>query len=197
MTNFPEYLYEKVKLTIDSWDEPDIYAISFFVYSNEAFTYKQYQNISQFDVSYNTEQDCEGAPQLSEQRWNYAFWRQDVTMIINPDDEEDEGVKQLFKWYDENGIVNIGFEDDDSMYDNDGRYIGKGPIGYYELLTIVSNVARRLQQEGFISNKFGRSIPIIVHDLEYPWYVEEATKNANPNNQADVFLESLSKDFPE
>lgn len=74
--------------------------------------------------------------------------------------------------------------------------IGKGPVGYYELLCAVSNVAKKLQTDGSIATQFG-NIPVIVHDLEYPWYIAEATKNANPNGEADVFLKALKEEFPE
>ena len=192
MISLENYLYEKVKPIIENWNEKDIYAISFFVYSNEAFSYLGYKNVSEFAISYNTEKDCNNSSPLSEKRWNYAFWRQNTTHIINPNTEEDEGVKILFQWYAQNGIENIGFESHNKIdnYDADFNYIGKGPVGYIELLNVISNVARRLQSESFISGKFG-NIPIIVHGLEYPWYVEKATENANPNGEADIFLKAL------
>ena len=193
MINLKAFLHEKVKSIIEDWSESDIYAISFFVYSNSAFSYKQYKNVCEFAISYNTEKDCGGASDFSEERWNYAFWRQNATHIINPHAENDEGIETLFQWYEENGVENIGFEDD-NIYDANMLYIGKGPAGYYELLTAVSDVARQMQTEGLISKKFG-SIPIIVHDLEYSWYVEEATAHANPNGEAGIFLEALRKGF--
>lgn len=193
MINLENYLYERIKPVIDKWDEAGVYAISFFVYSNEAFTYKAYGNISEFAVSYNTEKDCGCAPELSEQRWNYAFWRQNTTHIINPHEENDEGLEVLFQWYKENGIENIGFESYDE-YDANGYYTGKGPVGYFELLTAVSNTARRMQSEGFIAAKFG-NVPIIVHELEYCWYVEKATEHANPNGEANIFLNALRMGF--
>ena len=49
------------------------------------------------------------------------------------------------------------------------------------------------KQSGFIKEKFGKPIPIIIHDLEYPWYMIEATKNANPHNEADVFFEAMKE----
>ena len=103
-------------------------------------------------------------------------------------------MKILFQWYKDNGIENIGFEDSENMYDENYLYIGKGPIGYYELLTVVSDVGRQMQTEGLINKKFG-SIPIIVHSLEHCWYVEEATAFANPNGEADVFLEAARRGF--
>ena len=194
MIDLKAYLYEKVKPIIEQWDESGIYAISFFVYSNGAYTYQHYKNISEFAISYNTENDCGRASTYSEVRWNYAFWRQNTTHIIDPQTEKDEGLEVLFKWYKENGIENIGFENYQDAYDKNMAYIGKGPGGYYELLKVVSDVARQLQTEGLISEKFG-NIPIIVHALEYCWYVEEATAHANPNGEADVFLEALKRGF--
>ncbi|MGN0808722.1 MAG: hypothetical protein ACI4NQ_02010 [Christensenellales bacterium] len=96
----------------------------------------------------------------------------------------------LFDWYEEQGIVNIG-EEDENCYDEDCNYIGKGPVGHYELLQLVSEVAKRLQQEGFLEDKFGKKLPIIIHGLEYAWYDIEATKIANINGEVDTFLEAM------
>ena len=191
MTNLSEKLYLKIKSIMDTWCEDGIYAISFFVYSNEEYEYKGFSNVSSFAISYNTEDDCEGADQYSEERWNYAFWCQDETPIIDPD-EPNELTDLLFDWYKEHNILNIGEEDED-CYDEDYNYIGKGPVGHYELLTLVSEVAKRLQQEGFIENKFGKKLPIIIHGLEYAWYDIEATQNANINGEADVFLKAMKE----
>jgi len=189
MVDIENYLYEKILPIIKTWDEKNIYAISFFVHSNEAFTYKNYSNVFEFAISYNTEEDCNSVSSLSEERWNFAFWRQDMCYIITPNDEDD-GIKKLFEWYKEKGIENIGLKNSNADYDEKYQYIGKGPIGYWELLNSVSNVARRLQQEGIILKQFGK-IPIIVHDLEYSWYVAKLTDNANPNNEATTFLKYL------
>jgi len=186
------YLEKKLRGIISAWDEDDIYAISFFVYANEAYEYNGYSNVTNFSVSYNTEKDCSGADELSEERWNYAFWRQDETAVIEAE-EGNEGIKILFAWYEENGVDNIGYEDRDACYDNEMRYIGKGPVGYYELLSEITAVAGKLQDSGFVKNKFGRPIPIIIHDLEYSWYVIEATKRANPNGEADGFLNAMKE----
>ena len=191
MNNISEKLYLKIKSIMDTWCEDGIYAISFFVNSNESYEYKGFTNVSSFAVSYNTEADCEGAEQYSEERWNYAFWRQDETPIIDPY-EPDELTDLLFDWYKEHGILNIG-EEDENCYDEDFNYIGKGPVGHYELLTLVSEAAKRIQQEGFCENKFGKKLPIIIHGLEYAWYDIEATKNANINGEADVFLKAMKE----
>ncbi len=188
MIDLQGYLENKLRTVISAWSENDIYAISFFVYSNEAYEYNGYSNVTIFSVSYNTENDCNGADALSEERWNYAFWRQNETPII---DVDNDGIKILFDWYKENGIDNIGYEDYNACYDDEMQYIGKGPVGYYELLSEITAVAKKLQDSGFIKTKFGKPIPIIIHDLDYTWYIFEATKKANPNGEADVFLAAM------
>lgn len=192
MTEFTTALYDKVKSEILKWNEDGIYAISFFINANESNEYNGFENVSSWAISYNTEKDCNGADELDEERWNYAFWRQDETMIIDTD-EPDVFTEKLFDWYAENGIINIGEENEDEMYDEDCNYIGKGPSGHYELLQLASEVARKLQEDGVIKEHFGKEIPVIIHGLEYAWYDIEATKNANPDGEADTFIKAMEK----
>ena len=191
MIKITEKIYAKVKSIMDSWSEPDMYAISFFVYSNESYEYKGFSNVSSFAISYNAESDCDGADIYDEERWNYAFWRQDETPIIDPD-IPNELTDLLFEWYKENGIENIGEEDED-CYDENFHYIGKGPVGHYELLQIVTDVAKNFQAEGYIEKHFKKKMPIIIHGLEYAWYDIEATQKANPNGEADVFIHAMKE----
>lgn len=188
--NLEEYLYGKVYPIIQSWDEKGIYAISFYVYHNECNIYKGIPNFPEFSVGYNTEKGCSSAPKDSEERWNFAFWKQNNVPVIDAAKAVD-GASFLLDWYREKNITDIGVEDEEGMYDENMNYIGKGPAGYDELLRAVSDVARRLQTEGVIQKKFGR-IPILVHALEYNRSVEEATRNANPNGEADDFLNYLN-----
>lgn len=190
--NFENVLYDKVKSEILKWNEEDIYAISFLVESNESNEYNGFENVSMWAISYNTEDDCDGADELDEERWNYAFWRQDETMIIDVD-APNKYTDTLFDWYTEQGITNIGEENEDEMYDEDYNYIGKGPVGHYELLQLASSVARKLQDEGVIKEHFGKELPIIIHGLEYAWYDLEATEKANPNGQADIYLKAMKE----
>ena len=190
MIQIENILYEKVKSEILKWEATDIYAISFFVYSNESFEYENFHNVPIWDISYNTESECNGAGDYDEERWNYAFWFIDEISII--DTEADNPYTQaLYKWYSENGIQNIGEEDYNANYDEKGCYIGKGPVGLYELVCIAKNVAKRLQKEGFLVEHFGKALPIIIHDYEYSWYHLEATKEADIHGEADVFLKAI------
>ena len=191
MIDFKNDVKNRIQSIINTWNEKDIYAISFFVYSNENYEYNGFSNVVNFYISYNTESDCPGAGAYDEERWNYAFWRQDEVPVIYTD-EKNILTDRMFEWYKECGLDNIGFESDD-VYDEDCKYIGKGPEGHYELLSLVSEIAAGLQNAGFIKNKFGKELPIIIHGLEYAWFDIEATKKGNPNGEADVFLKACHK----
>lgn len=181
-----EYIFNKVEPIIRKWDEEGIYAVSFFVHENMSNN-----SIPTFSISYNTEADCDDTSVLSEERWNYAFWRQDEIEVIG----DEASTATLLQWYKDNGIENIGFEDEDTMYDDEGEYIGKGPTGYYELAQVVSAVAKELHEQQVISNTFKKELPIIIHDLEYSWFMIELTKEANPSGEADTFLAFCEENF--
>ena len=190
--NLENALYNKVKGEILKWNEEDIYAISFFVESNESYEYNGFQNVTMWAISYNTEEDCDGAGNLDEERWNYAFWRQNEISIIDVD-TQNKYTDALFDWYAQYGITNIGEENENEMYDEDFNYIGKGPAGHYELLQLATSVAKKLQEDGTIKEHFGKELPIIIHGLEYAWYDIEATQKANPNGQAKMFLKAMEE----
>lgn len=197
MIDLEAYLYERIKPIINSWDEPGIYAISFFLDNNMAIGYEDYFYLTNFTIGYNTESDCEHAPAISEERWNYAFWRQEGYYIIDCEEEEDEGRQVLFDWYEENGIHLHRAEDGESMQkvlkdmtDEHGYFLPGEPRGYWELVSAASHVARRLQDEGFIRERFG-PIPILVHELEYYDRIKEATVYANPNGEAADFIHTM------
>lgn len=192
MVDIQELIYQDVIKKIADWKEEGIYALSFFIRVNEVVDYEGFPNVCDFSISYNTEADCGEADPDSEERWNYSFWRQNEEPIIDVENDN-ECTKQLFVWYRENDITNIGFDTED-CYTNDGEYIGKGPVGEYELFELVSDVAVRIQSEGILKKKLGKPIPIIIHDLEYSWFSIQATKKANPNGEADDFIKSMTEE---
>ena len=55
MIDLREYFYNKIKNEMDHWDMSDAYSITFFLYSNEAYTYKEYSNVCEFSISLNNE----------------------------------------------------------------------------------------------------------------------------------------------
>lgn len=206
--NIQNDLYQKVMTVLNSYSYDDIYSIIFFVYANECYEYKEYQNLTEFTISYNSESyfkkeyedymkrykkeasymDTIENGRFSEIRWNYAYMQQDETPIINEDNYE-----FLIQWYKQEGIENIGYEDS-NCYDENMMYIGKGPIGYMELLQEITQVAKRIQSEDYFFKKTGKRLPIIILDYENTWYTVDATKEANIHNEANDYLVFINTD---
>lgn len=190
---FETYLENEIKRVIMLWHEKGIYALSFLLTYNEIFYQCNTLFFPNFSIGYNTEYACDSAPLFSEERWNYAFWEQNNISII--DFSNKYVADLLICWYRKQGIIDARMpERTEDMYDNSGIYIGKGPSGYIELMNLISQIAKKLQNSNFIKGRFG-DVPIIVHDLEYSWYSIRATKTANPNGEANDFLTALSNDF--
>lgn len=95
----------------------------------------------------------------------------------------------FLRWLLGMGVSNIDEEDTENCYDADGNYIAKGSVGCYELTMLISNIARRLHEEGFLKEQIGKEVPIIICDYEFSWYVVEATKVSNDISLIEDYLE--------
>lgn len=181
--NIINCLCTRIKSIMETWDEDEeIYAVSFFVQAGGE------GEVPSFVISYNTEEYCKGAPENDEERWNYACWSQDEENVIGGQEE-----KVLKEWYESQGISEeaLGYEDLESNDNEDGTGTEKGPKGLYELVQILPDVAKKLKEERVVAHCCKKDVPIIIHDLEYTWYMVEATKKANPGMDLSGFLEAV------
>lgn len=178
---FKKYLLEKCRAAVNSIEE-SAYAISFFIHVNEATEYEGIANFPEFFITYNTEEGCGYAPAVSEERWNMAFWAMEEIPVVDAYNGND-GAEKLLSWYREIGITDIG---------TDGEDEDRGPVGYFEFASLLSEVARELQADGTVSSKFG-NIPIIFHEYDIPRFFSELVSYANPNGEAHDFLETMKQ----
>lgn len=173
--DFKQYLKDKIKAEISSWSKKDIYAVYIGVSDN------------------NVVDEPLGMPFLLEigfgfggrRSWHLAAVGNGSEKYLIETSEERDG---LIRWLESMGVENIGQEDRDNMYNDKMEYIGKGPGGMYETLQAIAEIFKELFAEGFISEKFGKDIPVIFDNLETVWYCIEATEKANPDGIAEEFL---------
>lgn len=60
-----------------------------------------------------------------------------------------------------------------------------------QLLDLTAFAVRKLQEERFFNKVFGKDIAVIIHGYDYEDVELEATRQANPNNQAKEFFSAL------
>ena len=145
-----------VKPIIDSWTDDDIYAISFFVYDDCDNPRKP-----TFTLGFNTESVYEaevssGFSSKEEARWNYAFWQQNCELVFGLGETEEI----VDKWV-------LGVDD------------GGCDAITKEFVGVLVKTVKQLHESGFIRSKFGKEIPVIIHELEY--YDQIAIQNIEAN----------------
>ena len=177
-----KYFYDKFIEIINQWKEDEIAAISILVYSNETYVYKGIKNFFEISIGYIQKDDKYDSDDVK-----------GLKLILNAE-EYDETAEIILEFLVSNGVKILAQKILKNHMMKNMNYIGKGPNGYYEILNMIAETARDLQLQGIVNKKFGK-IPIIIHDLEYSWYSEEATILANPNNEAKEFIEYFREKF--
>lgn len=192
---FEAYIYETFAQEIRSWEEAtrdDIYAVSFFVYD-----YDDDPRQPEVYLSYNTltywRERVERGAEPGEAKWNFALWPQDFKAIIaTPDGEgyvgpDTEGRALRQAWLASEGLDD-GDEDLDSAEAHEQGHdiaqtfdlMQQGQDVTQRFVALCVRAARRLHESGVIADAFGRTVPIIVHELEYYDEIRAQTREANP-----------------
>lgn len=164
--------------SINTWTADDIYAVSLFVYDDEDDPMKP-----TVTLGYNTESQVSealktGFADEEEARWNYAFWLQNSSFVFGTDDTADT----VKSW-----AVSNGFDPDGDGNMNEDEY------GVPEITRAFVNelvgIVREIHEERVLTIKFGKELPILIHELEY--YDEIAEQNIRANG------EDLVREFAE
>ena len=131
------YFYNLVLDIISKWDLKKVGAISIWVYTNEMYEYQGINNFFEVVIGYFPVNKIRGK-KASVVEWDLLD-EVEVEYILEPYNYG-EAARILLDWLIAKGVKDIGVEDFDKAYDEEMNYIGKGPNGYYELLTMVSEV---------------------------------------------------------
>lgn len=86
-----------------------------------------------------------------------------------------EGAVLRQEWIESLGLA---YSDDDK--EDFERYTQLADHITERFVALCVQVARALHDEGSITGKFGRPVPIIVHELEYYDEIADQTRTANP-----------------
>ena len=178
-----EQIKELIIKNVNTWEDSDIYVISLFVYDDCDNPCKP-----TVTLGYNTESQVQSelnngfATDEEEARWNYAFWLQNQFFVFG----EDETAEIVKNW-----VIANGFPYYENIFcvDVDEETIEKTSEITKSFVSILVDVVREIHEQGILTQKFGKELPIIIHELEY--YDEIAEQNIKANG------ENLVKDFAE
>jgi hypothetical protein len=192
MNNLKKYVFESIKAEILSWNNDvikDIYVISLYISNSEDDPRRPV-----ITLGYNTmeqyESALEDASDNSEAKWNYAFWLQNEELIIGDNWGENlEDGEKINQWIKEN---NLYYSDEEEDEDFD-KALKLGDEITSRFVELCVEVVKKLHEEGIIEEKFGKALPLIIHELEYYDLIAEQNKGANPEEVIKEFADWILK----
>jgi hypothetical protein len=159
----------------------EIYALSFRIWRIDGDERHPY-----VAIGYNTETQYgrETYPEdPGEARWNYALWLLDGFEMLGNVPEDPAGsplyvdeVKELGIWFD----GDYDFYAMDLPEEAEAELDAKSDLLQLHFHDCVIDLARHLHTDGVLAEIFGRDLPVVVFDMDFPGWEIEATEAANP-----------------
>lgn len=195
MELYEEYLYRRLAEGLLLFERPcldDIYVISLYIDFDDGPHHMKVWLY--FNTHSHLRKVIAEGEEPEEAKWNFALWEQDYITAVGLTAEEcpdlaDESSQLLIAgWLRQHGLYRTPEEIEAMLQDGDpDRYADWEEQVRERLLDLVVEVARQLQETGVVLAKFGRSIPLLVHEWDYnPWTLE-ATRCANPEGLTAEF----------
>lgn len=132
------------------------------------------------------------ASSADEARWNFAFWLQNELGVLGDPKKDPEGAELSQAWMRDLGLW---YSDDQEDEDYDAA-MEKGEQFVARFTELVVAITRQLHDDGIISRIFGRSIPVLVHELDYYDEIAEQNRRANPDDVAEDFARWIEEMGP-
>jgi hypothetical protein len=166
----------------------DIYVLSLFTYDLDDDPRRPTAQLG-----YNTlEQVRDRTPDASgvdEATWNFAFYLQNqLLMLGEPGTPTGELLESLLK------AEGIWYSDDDIEHDETRTY-QLDPMITARFVAMMVRVVQELHASGLVARRFGRPIPVLVHELEYYDVIARQNELANPDGQADEFAAWIDRQY--
>lgn len=178
-------LKDMIISSIKNWSDTDIYVISLYVYDNGDNPCEPTVTLG-FNTESQVKKEIPNAYDEEEARWNYAFWMQNEFFCFGVGDTA--GIVR--KWLAENNFPFYEYED--PIWDKDGICEEAEKITQ-AFVNVLVEIVKEIHMQKILTNKFGKELPIIIHELEY--YDEIARQNIEANGEILVkeFTEFINK----
>jgi hypothetical protein len=192
MEEFERHIFESVKqsVTTIAADVADrIYALSFFIYDDDddprrptlTVGYNTLDRWAECTPAADSNVAWPVASDSAEAKWNYAFWLQNEMCVIGAAGTKGAALRQ--EWIKSLGLA---YSDDEEGEDFE-RCMRLGGHITERFVALCVQVSWALHDGGTITGKFGRPVPIIVHELEYYDEIADQTRRANPPGLTSEF----------
>ena len=169
-------------LSIPEDDRRSIYAVSLLVECED-----DDPRLPTLTVGFNTVEQwkdtASGAVDADEAKWNYAYWLQnEVARIGGRTGDEADRIQAFI----EDKGLSFTDEDEDEDFERCSR-LGERIV--HTFVASALKAVRKLHEDGQVEEVFGRSIPLLVHGLDYDEETAENAGSSNPDAVCGAFVD--------
>jgi hypothetical protein len=195
---FPNHLHQaaaKGIAAIPASEARDAYAVSFYVYDQDddprqptvTIGYNTESRVRQIMAGQRGSSLLPAGPPSdeAEARWLYAFWPQDELAVIGDSTRDPAGARLREAWLKDHGWW---YSEPENNTNQDWEAIR--PLADQitrRFVTTCAQTASQLHADGLIRKTFGRTVPVLIHELEYYGEIADQTEIANPPGIAADF----------
>lgn len=188
MSSLEETIYQMIQKRMATWEQQlleDIYVLSFYIECEEDDP-RQPRLVFGYNTESQVQNSLSDASDPAEARWNYAFWLQNEEIFIGDsyDDEASETLPLRDQWV--QSLPSYYTDELEEADFNRAMELGDQIVAnFYEL---VKSVIQRLHDQGDIQRVFGRTVPLLIHELEYNDEIAAMNKDMNPVDSVREFV---------
>jgi len=188
MSSMEETIYQMIQDHMATWEQhllDDIYALSFYIECEDDDP-RQPRLVFGYNTESQVQNSLSDASDPAEARWNYAFWLQNEEIFIGDsyDDEASETLPLRDQWV--QSLPSYYTDELEEADFNRAMELGDQIVAnFYEL---VKSVIQRLHDQGDVQRVFGRTVPLLIHELEYNDEIAEMNKAINPVGSVREFV---------
>lgn len=188
MDELRDYVYQSIKNEIESWDDEvikDIYAISLYISNPEDDPRRPMVTLG-FNTLTQLHESLAHASDEHEAKWNYAFWLQNEELVVGDNyGENPEDAERITNWVKEMGCYYTDEQEEINFED----ILELGERITEAFVEMCVDISKQLHDNGVIKKKFGKEIPVLVHELEYYDIIANQNLRANPEKVISEFVD--------
>lgn len=189
-TDFCGHVRRGAERILNSFPEalrPEIYVVSFRLWcvdQDPRYPYLAVGYNTESEVRRVLEQECsyEGTA-----RWEYPYWLLEGFERVGHVPEDPVGSALHLA---ESRAEGLWYDDEDSLSENELDARDDQLVHHFDDICI--DAARRLRADGHLRRVLGRSVPVVLFDMDRPGWEAEATEAGNPPDAIAEFLEHQS-----
>lgn len=184
-----EILKDLISSNVNTWTDNDIYAISLYTYNDMDNPCKP-----TVMLGYNTDSqvknviDSLAAETDLDAKWDFNFWLQNEYFFFGLEDSQSD----VMQWLEDNNLPY--YDDDDEAWAKPGTARTAAAITT-KFIAVLAEIIKEVHDSKILTAKFGKELPILIHDNECTEQVAVINFQANGEELLGDYMDFCNARF--